>query len=650
MERTPSPKEILAVAAIVAFAAVVGLAAPRQWRFLGTMETRLADLRVATLSPRQEQHPDIIVVGVTEATLASLSYRSPFDRAFLARLLRFLDDAGARAIGLDILFDQPTEAAKDETLCTVLAGMRAPVFAAWADEDDGLTRPQVAFMTDYLKGIARGHASLRPDPDDGTVRRIHPWTASGGVRVPSLPAAIAAALGAFVPDQPVALAYRMAPDGARPPFRVFPAHLAEKLPKPWFAGKVVLIGAVLPLIDRHPTPLSQGFGEGGQEIPGVMIHAHALAQFLDGRRAPRARLGIELVLVVGLAVVGFLIALVDVPIPVKTGAVVLVLAGLWIGGFALFKYGAVLVPLVSPSLSIVLSGGIANAYLGRRERHQKRFLRRAFGRYISPAVVDRLVADPARLTLGGERREVTFIFTDIASFTSLMEKSEPEVILPLLNAYLDGMCRIVLEHDGTMDKIVGDAVVGFFGAPADQPDHAARAVHCALALDAFANDYAARQKARGIDFGITRIGVNTGVAAVGNFGGESFFNYTAHGDTVNTAARMESVNKHLGTRLCVAATTVAGCPDVAFRPVGSLVLKGKSEGVEAFEPLSETAAALPATALYREAYAMMEAGDPGAAQAFTRLLEDYPGDTLAVLHADRLAAGETGTTIVLKEK
>jgi adenylate cyclase len=254
------------------------------------------------------------------------------------------------------------------------------------------------------------------------------------------------------------------------------------------------------------------------------------------------------------------------------------------------------------------------------------------------------------LTLGGERREVTFIFTDIAGFTSLMEKSDPAIILPVLNEYLGGMCRIVLEHDGTMDKIVGDAVVGFFGAPADQPDHAARAVHCALALDAFAQSFAETQRTHGIEFGITRIGVNTGMAAVGNFGGASFFNYTAHGDMVNTAARMESVNKHLGTRLCVAGSTVVRCPDVAFRSVGSLLLKGKSEGVDAFEPLAPEAVGTKAASLYREAYALLEVGDPGAEEAFARLLESYPDDKFATFHAERLAAGEKGTTIVLKEK
>ena len=241
-------------------------------------------------------------------------------------------------------------------------------------------------------------------------------------------------------------------------------------------------------------------GRGGVPVPGVIIHAHALAQILDRRFPLRPNFALEFALVVGLAVFGLLIAAADLAIPAKAGAVAVLMAGLWIGAWALYAYAGILVALMAPSLSLVLAGGIGTAYLGRRERQQKRYLRQAFSRYISPGIVEQLAADPSRLTLGGERREVTFIFTDIARFTSLMEQSEPSVILPVLNEYLDGMCRIVLESEGTMDKIVGDAVVSFFGAPSDQPDHAAMAVHCALKLDAFARQYAEDQQARGDQF------------------------------------------------------------------------------------------------------------------------------------------------------
>ena len=519
MARFLSVKEALQVAAIVAGIVVASVAAPRLFPLLGNVEKRLVDLRIAALAPREPLHPGIVIVAITEDTLAELRYRSPVDRSFLAGVLRALDQAGARAVGLDILFDQRTDAAKDAELGRVLRAMEAPVVVVWADADDGLTGRQTAFLATYLEGVARASPRFLADPQDGTVRQMDPEMVVAGERIPSLAAALAAAVGASVPEGPIELAYRVAPSHETPPFVVVQAHNVARLPPTLFAGKVVLIGSDLPHSDRFRTPLSAAIGETGGPVSGVLIHAHALAQLMDGRKAPRGSFAVEVALVVALVFVGLAIAALDVPIPLKSGAVLLAATAYWIGAFSLFKYGAVLVPLVAPSQCIVLGAGVGHAYIGRRERRRRRFLRRAFARYVSPAVVDQLLANPARLSLGGERRDVTLIFTDIAGFTSLIERSDPAVILPVLNEYLDGMCRIILEREGTVDKIVGDAVVGFFGAPGDQPDHAARAVHCALALDAFATDYAARPRARGIGFGITRIGVNGGNVAVGNFGG-----------------------------------------------------------------------------------------------------------------------------------
>ena len=615
MVRVRTLGQALEMVAVVVFAVAISFLMARQLALLQALDNRLADMRIADLSAPEPQHPDIVVVTVTEDTLATLEYRSPLDRGFLAGVLMALEARGVKAIGLDILFDQPTDPAKDRTMRAALTGLEVPVIAAWADKRDGLTEKQQTYLTAFLDSATRGYAGLRPDSRDGTIRWADADAGADGVETAGLAAAVARAVGAEAPKGVMALAYRTPPDPEATPFRIFPAHLVKVLPKVLLADKIVMIGADLPLVDRFPTPMS--VGRGGVPVPGVIIHAHALAQILDRRFPLRPNFALEFALVVGLAVFGLLIAAADLAIPAKAGAVAVLMAGLWIGAWALYAYAGILVALMAPSLSLVLAGGIGTAYLGRRERQQKRYLRQAFSRYISPGIVEQLAADPSRLTLGGERREVTFIFTDIARFTSLMEQSEPSVILPVLNEYLDGMCRIVLESEGTMDKIVGDAVVSFFGAPSDQPDHAAMAVHCALKLDAFARQYAEDQQARGINFGITRIGVNTGMAAVGNFGGDAFFNYTAHGDAVNTAARMESVNKHLGTNICVAGVTASRCTDVQFRPVGNLVLKGKQEGVEAFEPLSDAAAQAPETAAYREAFALMAAEDPTAPDVFT---------------------------------
>lgn len=271
-------------------------------------------------------------------------------------------------------------------------------------------------------------------------------------------------------------------------------------------------------------------------------------------------------------------------------------------------------------------------------------------RYFSPNLAQELSENPEFLKLGGERRELTFVFTDLADFTPLVEALDPSVVVPLLNEYLDGMTQIVFRHGGTTEKIVGDAVHAIFGAPREQPDHAARGVACAMEMDAFAEAFRERKNAEGLPLGATRIGVHCGMAIVGNFGGDLFFDYTAHGDAINTAARLEGANKFLGTRICVSERIVDQIPNFRGRPVGTITLKGKTEGLRVFEPLLEDAAESPVTESYREAFAKLEEGDAGARQAFAALVGQYGDDPLATFHLKRLLAGEQGVAIAFGAK
>jgi adenylate cyclase len=210
----------------------------------------------------------------------------------------------------------------------------------------------------------------------------------------------------------------------------------------------------------------------------------------------------------------------------------------------------------------------------------------SLSRYFSPNLAQRLAGDTAAVDLEGQRREIATLFTDIESFTALVETLEPNVLGPLLNEYLSGMTDIVFANDGTVAKIVGDALHILFGAPGEQPDHATRAVACALALDEFAQSFCQRWQKKGIAFGVTRIGVHAGPAIVGNFGGSRFFDYTAYGDTINVASRLETANKQLGTRICVSAGLAEGVKNFRGRPIGDLVLGGRGEVIRA-EPLPE---------------------------------------------------------------
>src|ERR1700720_4249062 len=240
----------------------------------------------------------------------------------------------------------------------------------------------------------------------------------------------------------------------------------------------------------------------------------------------------------------------------------------------------------------------------------------SLSRYFSPNLAQRLASETDAIDLGGQRREIATLFTDIASFTTLVETLEPSVLGPLLNEYLVGMTDIVFAHDGTVAKIVGDALHVLFGAPGEQLDHSTRAVACALALDEYAQSFRDRCRQKGILLGVTRIGAHAGPAIVGNFGGGRFFDYTAYGDTINVAARLETANKQLGTRICVSADLASKAEDFRSRLIGDLVLRGKSESFRAFEPLQVSQYEDPSTKSYLEALAKLECNDPGAIAAF----------------------------------
>jgi len=272
----------------------------------------------------------------------------------------------------------------------------------------------------------------------------------------------------------------------------------------------------------------------------------------------------------------------------------------------------------------------------------------ALSRHFSPQLAKRLAASGESDGIEVQWREVATIFTDITGFTSLVESAPPETLGMLLNEYVGGMTEIAFAHEGTVTKIIGDAIQVLFNAPGDQPDYATRAVACAHGLDAWAEAFSARWTASGVNFGTTRIGVHAGPALVGNFGGNRFFDYTAYGDTINIAARLEAANKQLGTRICVSATVAKEAENFRGRPVGELVLRGRSEPLRAFEPLPQQKFEAPETAQYSDAFAKMEAGDAAAMPAFAALVGVHADDPLAGFHLKRLLNGAKGIRMQLE--
>lgn len=422
--------------------------------------------------------------------------------------------------------------------------------------------------------------------------------------------------------------------------------LNGELPPERIKDRLVLVGtSAQGLLDLRFSAL-------GQLISGVEVQSQALEQILAGQYLTRPSWGVALealILVIGCLAVG-LIALQAralVAAMFAAGAVLLVAGGCWHA----FATWGLLIDAATPAGAILGAFGVCSLFHHFAVEREQRWIRTAFARYVSPNRVSFLIKHREALALGGRRQECSFVFTDLAGFTALMETTDPADAVSLLNGYLDEMIAIAFRHDGTLDRIVGDAVVIVFSAPVVQPDHSARALACALEMDAFALRYSKGMQARGIDFGLTRIGVHCGEVIVGNFGGANFFDYRALGDAVNSASRLEGANKYFGTRVCVSDDILRACPDVVSRPVARLVLKGKTMAISVFEPVVDEAPGLRAPlAAYQAAYRALAAGLPEAGARFAVLARDFPDDPLVNLHFRRLRAGEHGVLITMTEK
>ena len=416
------------------------------------------------------------------------------------------------------------------------------------------------------------------------------------------------------------------------------------------AGDIVLVGSsAAGLMDLR-------FNPWGQLMPGVQTHALALEQILSGQHLQRpawAKGAEALVLVLGALGVG-LVALRASALRsalLFTGVLSALLGGAWYA----FVAGQLLLDAANPALAIMLSFSLASGVHHRVSERERAWVRTAFSRYVSPNRVAHLMAHPEQLQVSGQRQVCSFVFTDLADFTTLLEGCDPAQLVSQMNDYLDAMLDIVFRHEGTLDRIMGDAVVVLFSAPVQQPDHCQRALDCALEMHAFACGYAERLQAAGVAWGHTRIGVHSGEVIVGNFGGKTLFDYRALGDPINTAARLESVNKHLGTRVCVSQAIVDACADVPVRCIGQLQLKGKHLPLQAYEPVAATDPATCAPlADYAAAQHLLQPGDtqqPALAhERFEALALRYPHDPLVALHLQRLRQGATDDLIVLSEK
>lgn len=542
----------------------------------------------------------VVIIGIDEPSLATLGLVPPLPRRLHAQLIGALSTAEAAALGVDLLFSAAQSDPDDAALAQALQG---PLPVVLASADVVVPSSQVAHYQQRVLSVfpqaRHGVVGMRVDSDG--VLRAAPLNDDAMWRV------LAQAAGRSITPPPAgALLRHYAPEVPFPYVHYTQAlDPAHNLPPHALRGKLVLLGQNTPVggEDHFVTP---AHALGGGTLSGVMLHATALLNGLTADWIVPAPDGVPMtqaVLAVGL--VAFwtrrwrgghaMVVTAGVATLALVGSATAYVVGMWWSAL----------PTIA-ALALHLNVGAADSYW--RERRRRERLREHFAHYVAPAVVDALTAHGAQPAVSGERRVLTLLFSDLAGFTSASEHLPPEAVAQALNAYFTHMTRTVHRHGGTLDKFIGDAVMAFWNAPLDEPAHAARALACAM--DMQEDMRTLRDQWVGTPFAAVqlRIGLHTGYAAVGHLGSTERFTYTAVGDTVNTAARMEAANKAFGTGILVSdATRDALGDDLSRHPplawLDAVMLAGRSSGVDVYTPCGDSALAAISLALREQMHA-----------------------------------------------
>jgi len=604
----------------------------------------VSDFIVTSYKSQVSASSDIVLVIIGEKTLQRLPYRSPIDRKFLTGLLKSLLSADVKSIGLDILLDQPTEADKDEQLKVILAKHSEKIIVATATQQDGLSEQQVEFQERYLKNINKANVLLGQDNNDGVVRHAVPNRFMDNQIVPSLANAMAPK-GLKDSESSFRRIFYGTKENRQPiAFKSYPAEAVFLLPKEWFKDKYVLIGSNLSGIDQFRTPYISRFSEQAGTLAGVEIHAHILHQILTSNYIAEFSNITRILAMYFASLLALLLVFLNLRFWNRLLLVCVCLGLLFTAAFVIFDLTLLLIPVFSLGVSFLLSALLGLGLVWHKDYKQKRFIKNAWAHYVSSKVVDDLISNPSNLRLGGEGADASYIFTDVAGFTTLSEKLSPGELSEVLNEYLDMLSDTFLSFDATVDKIVGDAMVGFIGAPIPDAKHPDKAVALALKLNEISTQFSEEKRKAGIEFGKTRIGVNSGTAIIGNFGGSNFFDYSAIGDAVNIAARLEAANKVIGTSICISGDTARRAINHTCRPIGHLCLSGKETTIEAWEPMSNDQN-LATLEEYMKAYHLTEVSSKSAHASWVDLSQKYPADPLVEFHKNRSRSNHKGLVI-----
>lgn len=548
--------------------------------FLGTWETKISD---AFYSPSNTLD-NIVIVAIDDDSLEDLGLL-PWPRNYYAKVINQLNQSSV--IGIDIIFDLKTNAENDNALAdsiknaNVVLGMEYTSFTFIDDKlyGVGLLKPNVTLGTIGVD-FETGFVNLYQD-SDGVVRSFAPHI-TGIENHDHFSKVIVekfSGISQEFEESRILINYYAEPKGYN--YVSFSDVYHNRTNPAYFNGKIVLIGVTSPVEhDDYTVPISN------QDMPGVEIHANLVQSILTkdfiNYQDDISAIGIIFLfgIITGLLLFKYKIYIATILLVII--AIIYVFLSIYI-----FDTG-IIMKILYPFLSIVIVSFALVVVYYRTEERSRKWITSIFGKYVSPVVIDNLIKNPELINLGGEKRNITIFFSDIRGFTSISEKLKPEELVHLLNEYLTEMTSIIIKDDGLVDKYMGDAIMAFWGAPLEQPNHAEMACSSSLEMMEKLSELQKKWKKDDIPPFNIGIGLNSGNAIVGNMGSSSRFDYTAMGDNVNLASRMEGLNKIYGTNIIITEKTQKIITDkFETRKLDAVRVKGKKKPILIFELVSE---------------------------------------------------------------
>ncbi|MEI7740971.1 MAG: adenylate/guanylate cyclase domain-containing protein [bacterium] len=553
------------------------------------LDARFSDLLFLQRTPR----PEIAIIAIDDKSIQGIG-QWPWKRALHTEIITKLHEAGARVIGYDVNFPEASSAgaADDAVLQKALIGANVVL--------------PVELTLEKINGEWVGSNPLYP------IASFQKSAATGSVNIPRDGDGIARSMPLYISKKEAQTAFaemifalqstelRTVPKGnevvrvnfAGPPGN-FPRYSAvdllnDKIAVEKLRGKIVLVGATASdLHDDMMVPTSRGI-----PMSGIEIHANVLDTLLSRNELqtlPKPY-GVALILIyaliIGVLVTRYKLRFGTIAVPILAVVHVLI---------AIIAFGSNLIlPIVWPEMAIFATYVLVVATRYFHEKREREKLRATLDQYLSPKVVSDLLANPDKLKLGGERRSMTVLFSDLRGFTTLSEGLKPEMLVTVLNAYLDTMTEKVFATNGVVDKYMGDAIMAFWGASFLDPDHTDRAIQTAILMRSTLNEMnASKSWPNGVQLNLG-IGVNSGDMVVGNMGSSKRFDYTVMGDAVNLGSRIEGLNKEYGTQIIVSefAKRLATPGKFIYRTLDLVAVKGKKEPVEIFEVVGVSSSAM----------------------------------------------------------